>query len=425
MSADTENHDAILTDALKLAENGNLAAATDALRSALEIDFRGEVAGLVTEFEEVLRSGVGAALATETLRLLVEQSLSVPVHLEPRDVQPSHTPQPRTSPAFQTAPRKSASNPITSTLAKLRDRLSGAARVPQHEGRQEALTLPAMEAVPSDPGATIEQEARWINQESFDLSESSPGIEVLRESEAREASASRSALSTSDAAQTLDAHAFDDPDSEDTAAVVLSQPTPFGFADADFDSELGRERRRGRGASATMPRNYMPEELRREQREAPQARSEGNNERSLASSKETGRMRPVGELESAAALPIPALLEQARALASRGDLASAVELLDEILSSDPQHLEAQELRADVGKRIGMLRLSALEPLDRVPRLDVGKVTTVRLTPQSMFIVSLADGSLTLRDMIDMSGMSVLAAAEIIGDLINADVLRLN
>lgn len=413
MSADTENHDAILTDALKLAENGNLAAATDALRSALEIDFRGEVAGLVTEFEEVLRSGVGAALATETLRLLVEQSLSVPVHLEPRDVQPSHTPQPRTSPAFQTAPRKSASNPITSTLAKLRDRLSGAARVPQHEGRQEALTLPAMEAVPSDPGATIEQEARWINQESFDLSESSPGIEVLRESEAREASASRSALSTSDAAQTLDAHAFDDPDSEDTAAVVLSQPTPFGFADADFDSELGRERRRGRGASATMPRNYMPEELRREQREAPQARSEGNNERSLASSKETGRMRPVGELE------------QARALASRGDLASAVELLDEILSSDPQHPEAQELRADVGKRIGMLRLSALEPLDRVPRLDVGKVTTVRLTPQSMFIVSLADGSLTLRDMIDMSGMSVLAAAEIIGDLINADVLRLN
>lgn len=417
-SADTDIHNAILSDALKLAESGNLAAATDALRSALEIDFRGEVAGLVSEFEQVLRTGQGAALAAQTLRLLVEEAcgdISRQPSVRERNTHSSE----RVAVDSPVPGEPRAPSGGRASIAELRDRLSDAtSRTGEQASRRDTRsTAPAAvvpEAVDSTPGA---DDGRWFSEQDYSLSESSPSATFR-------ASASGD-LPSADAAGRSGR-------SSGVSGVSGGEATPFGFADAsssmfDDSGHGASEAHEGRAGevSSTVPRQPMPDMLARSRHsgETPSPTRESSSGPMTAATRSTGRMMPVGDVSDSGPLPADVLLDRAKKLVARGDLASAMELLDDVLAAEPSNEEAQQLRDHTYGRIGMLRLSALEPLDRVPEVDFGNVSGAQLTPQSMFIVSLADGVLSLRDMVDMSGMPRADAAVVLTDLIDQGVLR--
>ncbi len=137
---------------------------------------------------------------------------------------------------------------------------------------------------------------------------------------------------------------------------------------------------------------------------------------------QTGRIRPVQDQQQRRQ-PTSQLLDRVRLLLGRGDLASAKLLVDEVLSSDPGHGEALTLARNINERLTLIRMSALEPMDRVPIPGVGAVAEAALNPRSMFLLSMADGNSSLQDLVDLSGMRAADASEILVDLIEQGVLR--
>lgn len=123
------------------------------------------------------------------------------------------------------------------------------------------------------------------------------------------------------------------------------------------------------------------------------------------------------------ALPVASLLERIGLLVRRGDLASALNLCDEVLDTEPGNAAAMAYRRDARERMAMLRIARLEPLDRAPRADLAKAAaTAALTPQMMFVLTQADGVATLRDLIDLSGQPRDAASEMLLELYDAGLL---
>ncbi|MFT6398410.1 MAG: hypothetical protein ACJAYU_003168 [Bradymonadia bacterium] len=136
----------------------------------------------------------------------------------------------------------------------------------------------------------------------------------------------------------------------------------------------------------------------------------------------TGRLRPVHD-EGKRRQSTTDLLDRVRVLLSRGDLASAKQLVDEVLTTDPGHGDALALSRNINERLTMLRMSALEPMSRMPHPDVSAVASAQLNPRSMFLLSMADGGSSLQDLVDLSGMPAFEASEILLGLIEQGVLR--
>jgi hypothetical protein len=120
--------------------------------------------------------------------------------------------------------------------------------------------------------------------------------------------------------------------------------------------------------------------------------------------------------------PINDLLDRVRVLLGRGDLASAQELAKEVLLTEPGHGDAQALAQDIAARLMILRVSTLEPMNRVPRQSLGEVIGTGLNPRSMFVLSMADGSSSLEDLVDLSGMSRSDALELLAELVETGAL---
>ena len=124
------------------------------------------------------------------------------------------------------------------------------------------------------------------------------------------------------------------------------------------------------------------------------------------------------------ALPVADLLSRARILFDRGDLASAINLYDEVLAAEPGNGEAMQRRRAADERMGLIRMAALEPLDRAPQANlVAASTATELTPQMMFLLTQADGVSTLHDLIDLSGLSTSEASLVLLSLIERELLR--
>ncbi len=135
------------------------------------------------------------------------------------------------------------------------------------------------------------------------------------------------------------------------------------------------------------------------------------------------RARPAEEVA-----PAPERLEDLLAAAQtsmrRGDLGRAEELIAEVLKRDPGQGEAIALRKAVRRQLANMRRAALEPLSRVPIQNLQAIMRAgeRLNPRMMFFLNLVDGTMTLQDVIDLSGAPSEEAAEQLVELIEGGLI---
>ena len=126
------------------------------------------------------------------------------------------------------------------------------------------------------------------------------------------------------------------------------------------------------------------------------------------------------------AAPAPQMtpLEAAQSLMKQGDIGGALRLLAETLDVSPNNLEVRQLHNKVRAIWTSIQIQRLAPLERTPRLMIpqGQIYGLQLDPQTMFVVSQVDGMSTLADLIDISGMHQLEAAEMLLLLIDDNII---
>ena len=485
MSTDPDTHAAILADAARLADGGNLEAAADALRSALEIDFRQEVVDVLVMLESALTGRLDPEIALAAIEELTEAD--VPIEVDDSAITGSAPPvdgssaaetvpvesvvednkEPEKPPAaqpggpgtFQTAPRRPAKGmsldelkavlarassglgsesetrpaPVVPTSQTAGSTAQNDAVTPMPEARADDGALdrrtsdaskvrfkgaapppPAHRRRAIAPVVPDSPQARPVEEDAdFDLFGSAPSggshldvePEVVTEGSLADAIAASSSPGPAKS------------QSIETAARV----EPIGAVPAPPKENTPME-------TKTTPEDAVLPRYRREPDPEPRDRLAVSGLATPAvgspviekAAFRTGRLRPAGARERRQ--PVNDLLDRVRVLLGRGDLASAQQLVEEVLLTDPGHGDAQALARDIAGRLTMLRLSALEPMNRTPRQDLGAVAGAGLSPRSMFVLSMADGSSSLEDLVDLSGMSRADALEILAGLIQKGAL---
>lgn len=108
----------------------------------------------------------------------------------------------------------------------------------------------------------------------------------------------------------------------------------------------------------------------------------------------------------------------------RGDLSLADSMIERVLEREPRNAEALNLRNGLRKQLANLRMRALEPLDRIPRQDLRAIMNSgnSLNPRRMFILSLVDGTMSLRDIVDLSGSAPDEASELLLSLVDEGLI---
>lgn len=439
MAHDSDTHEALLSDALKLAETGSVSAAADALRSALEVDFQPDVAAVLAHFERYLSGGGGdTAQILAELRDIVQDDddffgsdliVEDPATQSETPVDTDAVPPPAADPfagldPFETAPRKPAEGPVSERTREetaepsvrrgsLLDKLDDVPDAPSKTAGSETRGARYRGTAPPPPSHRrrgAERPAPTPRQptppepaddlDDFDLFGGGPTSgshldiepEVVTDSGAIDALAGGGGpRSQSDTAPTPAAGRVRRPTLQESGAqTAVGRPVGRGDADAKANASTPA------GGSPVTP---------------------------SASSKETGRIRPVDNGPERR-LPVAMLIDRAKNLMGRGDLASAAEIIGEALNVEPGHGEALRLRDDLNHRLGVLRMDALEPLDRVPTADLGAAQGApQLGQRAMYLLTMVDGSLSLQDLIDLSGVPALEAATLLSELIELGALR--
>ena len=127
---------------------------------------------------------------------------------------------------------------------------------------------------------------------------------------------------------------------------------------------------------------------------------------------------PVGESAG-----VEGMLQRIEMLLRRGDVASAMQLLQDAEATAPNDHRVLKVGRDVRSQLSVLRESRLEPLDRTPTANLEAVTQVTgLTPKMMFLLTQADGFASIRDLLDLSGLPRDQAAELVLELYDAGLL---
>lgn len=463
MSTDPDTHAAILADAARLADGGNLQAAADALRTALEMDFQQEVAEALSMVDTALAGGLEPEIALAAIEELTESEVPIEVDdsqlgldANAADTMPGDAiagaeagPGPSSS-AFQTAPRRPASG---MSLGELKQMLAQASATksgplsPVKSGRggeasthpREAETKPASLApstadTPFEPQPSDAAGARFRG--------SAPPPPAYRRRAAPPVPSEPAPTPTA---------SFEDPDDDfdffgsvapsgshlDIEPEVVTEGSLADAINAP-DGGVADEREptpavRSPSSAQTqpVPQASLKPRTRRPREPFPAQHDIELDSGAMAPTEgspvaapdpfQTDRLRPVGAGERRQG--ISDLLDRVRVLLGRGDLASSKQLVDEVLATDPGHGEAQALARDITGRLAMLRIFSLEPMDRVPRQNLAAAAEVGLSPRSMFVLSMADGSSTLEDLVDLSGMPRSDATEILSELIQKGALE--
>lgn len=122
---------------------------------------------------------------------------------------------------------------------------------------------------------------------------------------------------------------------------------------------------------------------------------------------------------------IGALLEHASDAAQRGELDRAVAAVDLALSEDPNSALAQKLIHRNRDAIMGVFQGFLGSLDRQPMLarPLHELGTAPISPRAAFLLSRVDGSITLDEILDVSGMPRLEAYRHLCQLFLRGILR--
>jgi hypothetical protein len=122
---------------------------------------------------------------------------------------------------------------------------------------------------------------------------------------------------------------------------------------------------------------------------------------------------------------ITRLLELAGDWTESGDLDKAVSAVDLALSEDPNSALGQKLIARNKDTIMSLFQSYLGDLDRMPQLakPLAELANAPISPRAAFLLSRIDGTLTIDELLDVSGMPRMEAYRHLCQLFLRGVLR--
>jgi hypothetical protein len=124
-----------------------------------------------------------------------------------------------------------------------------------------------------------------------------------------------------------------------------------------------------------------------------------------------------------AGVGVGGMLDRIELLLRKGDVASALQLLQDAEAMAPDDHRVQKVGRDVRAQLSMLREARLEPLDRTPTANLAAAAnTTGLTPAMMFVLTQADGFASLRDLLDLSGLPRDQAAAVVLELYDAGLL---
>ena len=109
-----------------------------------------------------------------------------------------------------------------------------------------------------------------------------------------------------------------------------------------------------------------------------------------------------------------------------GDFSGALAIAEDILTSDPENVDAQRYAESCRDVLRQMYAARLGPLDQVPvvAIPTEQLRWLTLDHRSGFLLSHVDGVSTLEEILDVSGMNPLEAMRIIYDLLQQKVIAL-
>jgi hypothetical protein len=118
------------------------------------------------------------------------------------------------------------------------------------------------------------------------------------------------------------------------------------------------------------------------------------------------------------------LMGQARRKQSLGDFTGSLQLVEQVLSANPDHVEARRYLTENTSRLLEMYRSRIGKLSSRPRLKLRpqEIIWQSLDHRAGFLVSQVDGQTTYEEIIEISGLSELEATRILARLVDQGVI---
>ncbi len=118
------------------------------------------------------------------------------------------------------------------------------------------------------------------------------------------------------------------------------------------------------------------------------------------------------------------LMREARRKQQAGDFSGSLELVEQVLAGDPNHVEARRYLEENTTRLLAMYRSRLGNMQRQPRVKLRpqEVMWQSLDHRAGFLLSQVDGMTSYEDIIEISGMPVLEATRILARLVEHGVV---
>jgi hypothetical protein len=125
--------------------------------------------------------------------------------------------------------------------------------------------------------------------------------------------------------------------------------------------------------------------------------------------------------------PDDPLLDEVRDRYATGDYSGALVMAEGILQHDCENSLARRYADHCRLVLEQMASSKLGSLDQVPRVSVesDRLRWLSLDHRAGFLLSLIDGSSSLEELLDISGMPRFEALKILCDLLDQDVILLS
>jgi hypothetical protein len=118
-------------------------------------------------------------------------------------------------------------------------------------------------------------------------------------------------------------------------------------------------------------------------------------------------------------------MQAARELHGLGDFSGSLELIEKILQTAPEHVEAREFLAQNEATLFAMYESKLQPLSNIPRLAIKpeEVMWLNLDHRAGFLLAQIDGTVNYENLFALSGLPRLDTARILAALLTEGVIQ--
>jgi hypothetical protein len=121
-----------------------------------------------------------------------------------------------------------------------------------------------------------------------------------------------------------------------------------------------------------------------------------------------------------------ALIAEARDRYAMGDFSGALVVVETLLESDPEHLEAARISSSCRDVLMQMYAARLGPLSQIASVAIpaDQIRWLSLDHRAGFLLSLVDGISSIEEILDVSGMSRLDALRIMCTLLEQRVIAI-